>query len=164
MIYRFRIILDVKEDVLRDIEIEDTATLEDLHHAITQAFGFLGNEMASFYRSDEEWIQGDEMPLEAMDPSQENCRDYPLNSVFTSSHHHLIYVYDFLNLWTFFIELMEVGDLISGTTYPNLIHAQGEVPEEAPEKLFESDESFGEEAQSEVEESDFDDYNESDFY
>ena len=30
MIYRIRIILDVKEDVLRDIEIEATATLEDL--------------------------------------------------------------------------------------------------------------------------------------
>ena len=40
MIYRIRIILDVKEDVLRDIEIEATATLEDLHHAITQSFGF----------------------------------------------------------------------------------------------------------------------------
>ena len=51
MIYRIRIILDVEEDVLRDIEIEATATLEDLHHAITQAFGFLGNEMASFYKS-----------------------------------------------------------------------------------------------------------------
>ena len=38
MIYRFRIILDVKEDVLRDIEIDENATFEDLHHAITQAF------------------------------------------------------------------------------------------------------------------------------
>ena len=72
MIYRFRIILDVKEDVLRDIEIEETATFEDLHLTITQAFGFLGNEMASFYLSNEEWIQGDEMPLEAMDPSIES--------------------------------------------------------------------------------------------
>ena len=35
MIYRIRIILDVKEDVFRDIEIEATSTLEDLHHAIT---------------------------------------------------------------------------------------------------------------------------------
>ena len=51
MIYRIRIILDVKEDVFRDIEIEATSTLEDLHHAITQSFGFLGNEMASFYKS-----------------------------------------------------------------------------------------------------------------
>ena len=81
MILRFRIILDVKEDVLRDIEIEDSATFEDLHHAITQAFGFLGNEMASFYRSDEDWTQGEELPLEAMDPSQESCRDQALNTV-----------------------------------------------------------------------------------
>ena len=52
MIYRIRIILDVEEDVLRDIEIEATATLEELHLAITQSFCVLGNEMASFYESD----------------------------------------------------------------------------------------------------------------
>ena len=41
MIYRIRIILDVEEDVLRDIEIEATATLEDLHHAITKALSLI---------------------------------------------------------------------------------------------------------------------------
>ena len=163
MIYRFRIILDVKEDVLRDIEIEETATFEDLHLAITQAFGFLGNEMASFYFSNEEWIQGYEMPLEAMDPSSESFGEKTLNTVISASQHQLIYVYDFLNLWTFFVELMEVGKVITGTTYPNLIHAEGEVPEEAPEKLFESegnsselDTNFGEE--------DSKDYDEGSFY
>ena len=53
MIYRIRVILDVDDDVLRDIEISSTSTLEDLHNAIIQSFGFLGNEMASFYESDE---------------------------------------------------------------------------------------------------------------
>ncbi len=53
MIYRIRIILDVKEDVLRDIEIEENATLEDFHHAINQSFGFLGNEIASFYSTND---------------------------------------------------------------------------------------------------------------
>ena len=43
MIYRFRIILDAKEDILRDIEIEASATLEDFHYAIAQAFGFAGS-------------------------------------------------------------------------------------------------------------------------
>ena len=33
MIYRFRVILDTKEDILRDIEIEATASLEDFHYA-----------------------------------------------------------------------------------------------------------------------------------
>jgi hypothetical protein len=161
MIYRIRIILDVKEDVLRDIEIEASATLEDLHHAITQSFGFLGNEMASFYKSDEVWQQGEELPLESMGEVV-NMRDEPLNKVFTSSQHHLIYVYDFLNLWTFFVELKELGDVLTSTSYPNLIHSEGDVPEEAPEKMFESDRQ---DTEIDDNEEDVDsDYNDSDFY
>ena len=164
MIYRLRIILDVKEDVLRDIEIEDTATFEDLHHAITQAFGFLGNEMASFYLSNENWEQGEELPLEAMDISQVSFQDKELNTIISATQHQLIYVYDFLNLWTFFVELMEVGELVVGTIYPNLIHAQGDVPEEAPEKIFESQNSEGEDHEGDFEEEDTDDYDENEFY
>jgi hypothetical protein len=165
MIYRIRIILDVKEDVLRDIEIEESATLEDLHHSITQAFGFLGNEMASFYKSDEEWIQGEELALESMDTALPTYRDRALNTIFSASQHNLIYIYDFLNLWTFFVELMEVGEFVTGTIYPNLIHAQGEVPEEAPEKLFES-EGMDALKENDLEEDDeeLDEYDDSTFY
>lgn len=165
MIYRIRIILDVEEDVLRDIEIEATATLEELHLAITQSFGFLGNEMASFYESDASWQQGEELPLESMEQGP-NMREEPLNGIFTPAQHHLIYVYDFLNLWTFFVELKEVGDALSGMSYPNLIHSQGEVPEEAPEKLFEAeDETHFDTDSADEEASDLDnDYDESEFY
>jgi len=162
MIYRIRIILDVKEDVFRDIEIEATSTLEDLHHAITQSFGFLGNEMASFYKSNESWHQGEELPLESMENGS-NMRDEPLNKIFTSSQHHLIYVYDFLNLWTFFVELRETADIISSSSYPNLIYSKGDVPEEAPEKIFEADNEKELEANDEEEDIDLD-YNDSEFY
>jgi len=162
MIYRIRIILDVKEDVFRDIEIEATSTLEDLHHAITQSFGFLGNEMASFYKSNESWYQGEELPLESMENGS-NMRDEPLNKIFTSSQHHLIYVYDFLNLWTFFVELNETADIISSSSYPNLIYSKGDVPEEAPEKIFEADNKKELEANDEEEDIDLD-YNDSEFY
>ena len=165
MIYRIRIILDVEEDVLRDIEIEATATLEDLHHAITQAFGFLGNEMASFYKSDENWAQGEELALESMEPGP-TMREEPLNTIFTPSQHHLIYIYDFLNLWTFYVELKEVGEYISGISYPNLIHSEGEVPEEAPEKMFEAEGDPLSETESDNEEDEnLDlDYDDSSFY
>ena len=162
MIYRIRIILDVKEDVFRDIEIETTSTLEDLHHAITQSFGFLGNEMASFYKSNESWHQGEELPLESMENGS-NMRDEPLNKIFTTSQHHLIYVYDFLNLWTFFVELKETADIISSSSYPNLIYSKGDVPEEAPEKIFETDNEKEFEANDEQEDIDLD-YNDSEFY
>ena len=162
MIYRIRIILDVKEDVFRDIEIEATSTLEDLHHAITQSFGFLGNEMASFYKSNESWHQGEELPLESME-NEFDMRDEPLNKIFTSSQHHLIYVYDFLNLWTFFVELKETADIISSSSYPNLIYSKGDVPEEAPEKIFETDNEKEFEGNDEEEDIDLD-YNDSEFY
>ena len=138
MIYRIRVILDVEEDVLRDIEIDSNSTLEDLHNAITQSFGFLGNEMASFYESDENWVQGNELPLESLDIGV-NKKDEILNKVLNFSNPNLIYVYDFLNLWTFYVELKEEGDIVSETIYPNLINSQGDVPEEAPFKMFEAE-------------------------
>ncbi len=135
MIYRLRVILDVEQDVFRDLEIEASASLDDLHLSITQAFGFLGNEMASFYRTNEEWVQGEELPLLDLDDVDSQAQQ-PLNTFFDADHQKLIYIYDFLNLWTFFIELMEVGEPAAGIEYPNLIFGQGEVPEEAPEKSF----------------------------
>ncbi len=162
MIYRFRIILDAKEDILRDIEIEASATLEDFHYAIAQAFGFAGSEMASFYRTNEAWEQGEEIPLLDMDEGIVPMGQEQIDSIFTAENHHLIYVYDFLALWTFFVELIEVGEPELTTLYPNLIFAQGEVPEEAPQKDFVADESTLENEMDEEE--GLEDYNDADFY
>ena len=65
MIYRFRVILDndTEEDVFRDFEIRESDTLEDLHNTIAQSFGFDGLEMASFYISDDDWNQGEEISM-----------------------------------------------------------------------------------------------------
>lgn len=161
MIYRFRIILDSKEDILRDIEIEADASLEDFHYAIAQAFGFGGSEMASFYTTNENWEQGEELPLLDMGEETTSMASRPVESFFSADDHHLIYVYDFLALWTFYVELMEVGEKSSGTLYPNLIFAQGEVPEEAPEKQFSAD---TDDFDLEEEEDDFDDYDPDAFY
>ena len=49
MIYRFRAILNSQDEVYRDLEIQENATFEDFHNALTQAFGFEGQEVASFY-------------------------------------------------------------------------------------------------------------------
>ena len=139
MIYHFRIILDTKEDVFRDIALEEDASFEDFHNSITQAFGFGGSEMAVFYESDDEWQQGDSISL--FDMGEEDVRrmsDTSLRTVFPTVT-KMLYVYDFLNLWTFFIELIETDEPKVGNTYPMLIFSHGEVPEKAPEKTFSSD-------------------------
>ena len=139
MIYHFRLILDTKEDVFRDIALEENATFEDFHNAITQAFGFGGSEMAVFYESDDEWQQGDSISL--FDMGEEDARrmsDTLLNDVFSHTS-KMLYVYDFLSLWTFFVELIESDEPIPGNAYPLLLFSHGDVPEEAPEKTFKAE-------------------------
>lgn len=143
MIYRFRVLLDTEaeEDVFRDIEIRETDTLEDLHNAIIQSFGFDGSEMASFYISNEEWEQGEEVSLFDLS-DEENARlmnETIINDVVHEAQTKLIYIYDFLKMWTFLVELGEIVDETEGFDYPNLMFAQGQLPDEAPDKQFEGE-------------------------
>jgi len=144
MIYRFRIILDTDndDDVFRDLEIRETSTLEDLHNIITQSFGFDGTEMASFYRSDDEWNQGEEISLFDMSEGINSVKlmnETIIEDVINEANTKLIYVYDFLSMWTFLVELAEIVDEAEGTDYPNLMFVHGQIPNEAPEKTFEAE-------------------------
>ena len=144
MIYRFRIILDAEEDVFRDLEIEATSTLEDLHNAITQAFGFDGQEMASFYVSNEQWEQGEEIALFDMGEDNTPVRimsETLLEDAVWEQQPRLLYIYDFLSMWTFMVELAEIAKPEDGHAYPNLMFAHGELPEEAPDRTFVSDDT-----------------------
>ena len=141
MIYKIRIILDTQDDIFRDLEIEAGNTLEDLHNAITQSFGFLGNEMASFYTCDEQWNQEEEIAL--FDMSEEgNVRlmsQTLLEDVLSEASPKLIYVYDFLSMWTFYVELAAIVEKEDGRAYPNILFAFGDIPDSPPERQFESD-------------------------
>ncbi|WP_178983877.1 IS1096 element passenger TnpR family protein [Winogradskyella helgolandensis] len=154
MIYRFRVILDndTEDDVFRDIEIRESDTMEDLHNTITQSFGFDGMEMASFYISDDQWNQGEEISMMDMSEAGNEVKmmnETVLNSIVHEASTRLIYLYDFMNMWTFYVELGEIVEEAEGTDYPNLMFVHGQIPDEAPEKTFEAEE-------------DDDDYNEFD--
>lgn len=141
MIYKIRVILDTEEDIFRDLEIDDSNTLEEFHNAVTQAFGFMGTEMASFYTCDQEWNQDEEIALFDMSESGSNVRlmnETMLNDVLTENNPKLIYVYDFLSMWTFFIELADIVEKEDGRIYPNVLFSFGELPDSPPEKSFES--------------------------
>ncbi|EGV42952.1 hypothetical protein BZARG_2418 [Bizionia argentinensis JUB59] len=167
MIYRFRIILDndTDKDILRDLEIRETDTLEDLHNTITQSFGFDGLEMASFYVSDDEWNQGEEISLfdmsEGLNPVK-LMSETSLNEVVGDSRTKLIYVYDFLSMWTFLVELAEIVEESEGADYPNLMFVHGQVPDNAPEKNFEAEnfDDYNDEFEDDL---DIDDYDNLDF-
>lgn len=146
--YKIRVILDTKEDVIRTILVNDSINLEQLHTTISNAFGFEGQEMASFYKTDEEWNQGEEIPLFNMAEvgEQTSMQTCILNKTLPNENDKLIYVYDFLNMWTFYVDVIEISDE-KRDDLPQTILRVGEIPENAPEKEFiadnidESDES-----------------------
>ena len=166
MIYRFRVILDndTDEDVFRDLEIQETDTLEDLHNIITQSFGFDGTEMASFYISDDTWEQGEEISL--FDLSEDNSArlmsETLINDVVHEVQPKLIYVYDFFSMWTFFVERAEIVEESPGVSYPNVMFVKGQVPDDAPQKLFEADD-YEDDFDEFEDDLDIDDYDNLDF-
>lgn len=141
--YKIRVILDTKKDVIRTFLIDKSVTLEIVHNTITAAFGFGGQEMASFYRTDEEWNQGEEIPLFNMVEAGvgTSMATEILFETLPQENDKLIYVYDFLNMWTFYVEVVEISD--EKINEPKVILTVGEIPAEAPEKEFKADDLSG---------------------
>ncbi len=151
MIYRIRVTANTQDGyVYRDIEINSSASLEDLHNVILQSFGLDGTEPASFYLLDEELNTTGEIPLFPMDETLQTVSmdKMRLHEVLHRSSPRLAYVYDYLNMWQFLVELMEEGPEISGRPYPYVAHAQGQLPDNPPEIQFDiknTDEMFEDE-------------------
>ena len=161
MVYRFRVILDAQDDVFRDIEILEESTLEDFHNSIVNAFGFDGNEMAAFYISDNEWNQGEEISQFDLGEELDSVRlmnETTLDSVVSKNHRKLIYVYDFLSMWTFLIELADIAEIEDGRDYPNLMYVHGQIPTDAPDKEFVADKNeYDDDDDSDLDLDNFDD-------
>ncbi len=134
-IYRFRVLIDHPSEAFRDIEIGSEQNFLDLHKAIKDAFGFIGQEMACFYVSDEEWGKGPEIPLADLGFAEEGHVPALMDQVFISDHirgtdQRFIYAYDFLHMWMFMVELIHAGDPEKGVTYPRVVLSMKEAPDE----------------------------------
>ena len=133
---KLRIILNVKEDVLRDLVIDSSTSLLELSKIISTEFGFDSSEISTFHNTDDNWEQLDEIKIFKIDDKDEIMDNIPISNFFISKNDKLIFIYDFLNYWTFFIELHEIGDFINDDSKYFITNSIGEVPEEAPSNIF----------------------------
>lgn len=139
MIYKVRIILDTdnsKEQIFRDVEIKDKQTLWNLHLGIKSAFSLQGEELSSFYYSDDEWSEGIAIPLEDMSDSGdgETMSDVYISEAFSKVGSKLHFKYGLLDLWEFFCELLEIMPEKPSVNYPITTFRFGKVPLKAPVK------------------------------
>lgn len=164
MIYKIRAILNTEEDIIRDLAILKSESLEDLHNAICNAFGFTGHEMAAFYKADKDWNQGEEFPLFDMSDGTNNktqMQEVSIEDVLENNGSRLLYVYDFLTMWSFYIELVESDLEQQDFELPSLLFALGTIPKIAPDLQFESENisnEFEEEDDEDHDEFGFDEY------
>jgi len=134
-IFKFRIVLDTEEDIIRDVDIQDECSFINLHECIQQCFGFSGTEMASFYRSNEVWEKGEELPLMNMGGIEEGAPELAMNDLVLKDHikeihERFLYVYDFLRMWCFYVELVEIYEPKQENTYPVMSFELGTAPDE----------------------------------
>jgi hypothetical protein len=142
MAYKVRVILDVDDDVFRDLVVNERINLEELHFTIARSFGFKGQEMASFYRTDSDWNQGEEIPLFDMSENGNaiSMRSYITSDILKKKGDRLIYVYNFFVMWTIFVELSEITDQ-NEEDLPFIALSFGTTPDEAPLKNFTSEDT-----------------------
>lgn len=134
-IFKFRVIINTEEDVFRDIEIETGDSFESFHKAILSAFDFEEGEMASFYMSDETWSQGEEVTLMEMNAGGNGTKiksmsEVKLAELLSDPDDKLVYVYDFLRMWSFYVELVEIKKAAPSTIYPRVTMVYGDAPDQ----------------------------------
>ena len=135
---KIRITLESKEDVIRELIIDSENNLEYLHHIIIKNLNLDEFEMASFYLTDSNLNLGKEIPL--FDTSEKGgevitMNNISISSVLNSEDSKLIYIYDFMNMWRFFIEFLEVSEI----TTEQCTNEVGEMPKKAPDLEFETE-------------------------
>lgn len=149
---KFRILLDSdkNQEVFRDIFIDADASFEVFYQTILKSFNFTGQEMASFYVSNEDWDKGHEISWLDMSYDEKDDTDQlptvmakaKLSEFIEEPDQKFILVYDFLRMWIFLIEL--IGYEKESPAEPAIILAIGEAPLEdskaVSEDLFEGEE------------------------
>lgn len=145
LIYRFRVRFEDQEDFLREIELRADQTFEDFHQAILGNLGLDPGMLASFFICDHRYRKLKEIKLidaDSVNDSQKSDdgseNDYKqavmdqteLKDFIDDPHQRMIFLYDYLNKWTFYLELVKILPQDKSQSYPRFNKTEGPVPRE----------------------------------
>jgi hypothetical protein len=104
-----------------------------LHETILKGFEFDNKHKATFYRSNDHWLQGREISLEKYEKEYKAeplmMSETTIGSEIKNPNQRFIYHYDFNKYWSFLIELINVSKEESPkTTYPSVARVEGIAP------------------------------------
>jgi hypothetical protein len=144
--YRFRLSFEDQDGFLREMEVRSDQTFVDFHEAIVSNLGLDPGMLSSFFICDHNFRKKKEISLIDMNPEQEpgsenedgkpaspkviEMKDAVLSDFIDDPHQKLMYVYDYMNYWTFYIELQKIVKADGSHTYPRVTKTTNEVPRE----------------------------------
>ncbi len=134
-VYKFKLTFEDYEDTYRVIEIRSNQTFLDLHKIILESISFDDKQLASFYMSNDSWRKLQEITLEDMTDDPENpipeMNSSKLSKYINDPHQKIIYVYDFMALWTMHLELFGIEIKENPKfTYPRIGKTVGLAPKQ----------------------------------
>ncbi len=134
-IYKFKLTFEDYEDINRVIEIKSTSNFLDLHKIILKSINFDEKHMASFYMSNDSWKKFDEITLENMSDESEKpkfeMKKTRLCDHINDPHQKIIYIYDFIELWTLHLEMVGIDvKEKAGVEYPRITKTLGLSPKQ----------------------------------
>jgi hypothetical protein len=134
---KFRVLLDSEknDEVFRDILISDMDDFESLYKIILESFNFKGDQMGSFYVSNDMWDKGHEISLMDMTYDDDSI-DEPstvmkyaiIKDFLQEPDQKFILIYDFLCMWIFLVEL--IGFEKTEPKTPSILLSMGKAPAE----------------------------------
>ncbi len=147
LIYKFKVNFEDQDDFLREIELRADQSFEDFHQAILGNLGLDPGMLASFYMCDHRFRKQKEIQLvetsaierkkhveedDHIDNHQKPLlmRDSELKDFIDDPHQRLLFLYDYINRWTFYIELIKIMPEDKGIVYPRFSKSKGPVPRE----------------------------------
>ena len=131
MIYKFKVLSEEDDKFFMDIEIESDQTFYDLHDFIQEELEYDSSLLATFFISTHNWQRKQEISLieaEVKGVKTIAMDKAVLSTFMKDAHQKLIYLFDFINNRSFFIELMETKQDTSSRYYPICIDFGGEIP------------------------------------
>lgn len=158
---KFRVLLDTtdNQEIFRDILMDENDHFESFYRAILSAYSFSGDQMASFYMSNENWDRGFEISLFDMsfgeDPdqimpavmSESRIADY-----IQDDEQKMILVHDFMRMWIFLIEL--IGTTANSPAHPEVLLSVGKAPAEDSRSAEGGDLNFATDVETDFDEGD----------
>ena len=131
--YIFHASLPGSGRVWRKIEMRADQTLENLHFAIQNAYGWDADHLYSFFMSGKAWDESTEYCLpEGYTSGPGNVQTTTLEELNLKPKQEFMYLFDYGDEWRFKVRVHAINPDAPEGDYPRIVESVGEAPEQYP--------------------------------